>query len=381
MNQSKKPLPPLVQELIKIRIFIKFIKIALPAELKVIRDGTRSGDYNRIVMKKDRRSFLRTLATITGGMMISTNDIQGSFAAPKDRLGDLLPLRKLGKTGEQVTMLGVGGAHIGRADEKTAQAILEAALEGGVRFFDNAESYNSGVAEQKYGKYLVPKYRDVAFIMTKSTARNGKLAQQHLEDSLRRMKTDYVDLWQIHAVSSPADVDARIENGVLEVARKAKESGKARYIGFTGHADFHAHQRMLERTDILETCQMPVNCFDSTYKSFINNVLPTLVDRNMGILAMKTLSNGGFFGGTRHFTGGDNPKLVPDILSLQEALHFVWSLPVSVLITGPDHVEMMREKIGLAKSFKQMREEDRLALIDKVADAGYNGKLVEFYKA
>ncbi len=381
MNQSKKPLPPLVQELIKIRIFIKFIKIALPAELKVIRDGTRSGDYNRIVMKKDRRSFLRTLATITGGMMISTNDIQGSFAAPRDRLGDLLPLRKLGKTGEQVTMLGVGGAHIGRADEKTAQAILEAALEGGVRFFDNAESYNSGVAEQKYGKYLVPKYRDVAFIMTKSTARNGKLAQQHLEDSLRRMKTDYVDLWQIHAVSSPADVDARIENGVLEVARKAKESGKARYIGFTGHADFHAHQRMLERTDILETCQMPVNCFDPTYKSFINNVLPTLVDRNMGILAMKTLSNGGFFGGTRHFTGGDNPKLVPDILSLQEALHFVWSLPVSVLITGPDHVEMMREKIGLAKSFKQMREEDRLALIDKVADAGYNGKLVEFYKA
>ncbi len=331
-------------------------------------------------MKSDRRSFLKTLAAMTAGMIVSCNEAQGNTNGLRDRLGDLLPLRTLGKTGEKVTMLGVGGAHIGKSDEKTAQAILEAALEGGVRFFDNAESYNSGGAEVKYGKYLVPKYRDIAFIMTKSTARNGKLAQQHLEDSLRRMKTDYVDLWQIHAVTSPSDVDGRIENGVLEVARKAKESGKARFIGFTGHSDFNAHQRMLERTEILETCQMPINCFDPSYKSFIKNVMPTLLERNMGILAMKTLSNGGFFGGTRHFHGGDNPKLVPNVVSIQEALHFVWSLPVSVLITGPDHADMMREKIALAKSFKQMEEEDRLALVDRVANAGYDGNLVEFYK-
>ncbi|NND34585.1 MAG: aldo/keto reductase [Saprospiraceae bacterium] len=329
---------------------------------------------------RNRRSFLKTLATATTGLMVVTTDIHGLPINNQDRLGDLLPLRKLGKTGVDVTMLGVGGAHIGKSDEKTAQAILEAALEGGVRFFDNAESYNKGGAEEKYGKYLVPKYRDVAFIMTKSTAKDGKLAQQHLEDSLRRMKTDYVDLWQIHAVTSPKDVDDRIANGVLEVARKAKESGKARFIGFTGHSDFHAHQRMLERTDILETCQMPINCFDPSYKSFINNVLPTLVDRNMGILAMKSLSNGGFFGGTRHFNGGDNPKLVPEILTVEEALHFVWSLPVSVLITGPDHAQMMKDKITVAKNFKQMQEDDRLALLDRVSKAGYDGKLVEFYK-
>ena len=329
----------------------------------------------------DRRSFLKTLAAMTAGMMVSCNDIQGNTDTTSDRLGDLLPLRTLGKTGEKVTMLGVGGAHIGKSDDKTAQAILEAALEGGVRFFDNAESYNSGGAEIKFGKYLVPKYRDISFIMTKSTARTGELAQQHLEDSLRRMNTDYVDLWQIHSLTSPEDVDNRIADGVLEVARKAKEIGKARFIGFTGHTDFHAHQRMLERTDILETCQMPINCFDPSYKSFINNVMPILVERNMGILAMKTLSNGGFFGGARHFHGGDNPKLVPNVVSIQEALHFVWSLPVSVLITGPDHADMMREKIGLAKSFKQMSEDDRLALIDRVGDAGYDGSLVEFYKA
>ncbi len=331
-------------------------------------------------MKKDRRSFLRILAGMTAGIILTIQDGKGTSLIQRDRLGELLPLRKLGKTGQQVTMLGVGGAHIGKSNDKTAQAILETALEGGVRFFDNAESYNSGGAEQKYGKFLVPKYRDLVFIMTKSTARNGKLAQQHLEDSLRRLKTDYIDLWQIHAVTSPADVDNRIDNGVLEVAIKAKESGKARFIGFTGHSDFNAHQRMLERTDILETCQMPINCFDPSYKSFINNVMPILVDRDMGILAMKTLSNGGFFGGTRHFYGGDKPKLVPNIVTVQEALHFVWSLPISVLITGPDHAEMIQEKIELAKSFVQMSEEDRLALIDRVGNAGYEGKLVEFYK-
>lgn len=332
-------------------------------------------------MIKDRRSFLKTLAAMTAGIIVANPEVNGSPVGRQDRLGELLPMRKLGKTGEEVTMLGIGGAHVGKSNERTAQEILEAALEGGVRFFDNAESYNSGGAEEKYGKYLTPKYRDIAFIMTKSTGKTGEIAQQHLEDSLRRMKTDYVDLWQIHAVSSPEDVDNRITEGVLEVARKAKESGKARFIGFTGHANFNAHLRMLERTDILETCQMPINCFDPTYKSFINNVLPVLVERNMGILAMKTLSNGGFFGGTRHFHGGDNPKIVPDVVSLQEALHFVWSLPVSVLITGPEHADMVREKIALAKSFKQMTDDDRIALIERVDHAGYDGKLVEFYKA
>lgn len=328
----------------------------------------------------DRRAFLKTLAAGTASMMMPYEDISGMPQAPSDRLGELLPLRALGKTGEQVTMLGIGGAHVGKSSDKLAQALIEAALEGGIRFFDNAESYNSGGAESKYGKYLVPKYRDVAFIMTKTTARDGKTAQAHLEDSLRRMKADYVDLWQIHAITSPNDVDGRIRDGVLEVVRKAKESGKARYIGFTGHSDFHAHQRMLERTSLLETCQMPINCFDPNYKSFINNVMPTLVERKMGIIAMKTLGNGGFFGGTRHFSGGDNPRIVPKVATIQEALHFVWSLPVSTIVTGPDHVEMLQEKIELAKSFKAMSESDRLALVDRVGNAGFDGNKVEFYK-
>lgn len=328
-----------------------------------------------------RRSFLKTMAAVTAGLMVPLDHTTAASVAHSDRLGGLLPLRKFGNTGSKVTMLGIGGAHVGRSSEKLAQQLIEAALEGGIRFFDNAESYNSGGAETKYGKYLCPKYRDVAFIMTKTTARTGKQAQEHLEASLRRLKTDYVDLWQIHAITSPADVDNRIKEGVLEVVRKAKESGKVKYIGFTGHTDYHAHQRMLEKTDILETCQMPINCFDPNYKSFINNVLPTLVERNMGIIAMKTLSNGGFFGGTRHFHGGDNPRIVPKVATIEEALHFVWSLPVSTIVTGPDHVEMLQEKIDLARSFKQMSEDDRFALVDRVGKAGFDGSKVEFYKA
>ncbi len=329
----------------------------------------------------DRRTFLKSLAALTTGMMVPYDQVKGAFFAPRDRFGEILPLRALGNTGIKVTMLGLGGAHVGKSEEKVSQELIETAMEGGIRFFDNAESYSRGGSEIKYGKYLVPKYRDVAFIMTKSTAKDGKTAQEHLEASLRRMKTDYVDLWQIHSIRSPEDVDSRIEEGVLEVARKAKESGKARFIGFTGHTDFHAHQRMLEKTDILETCQMPINCFDPSYKSFIKNVMPTLVERNMGILAMKTLSNGGFFGGTRHFEGGKNPKIVPEVATIQEALHFVWSLPVSVLITGPDHADMLREKIDLAKSFKKMSEADRTALVERVGSAGFDGTKVEFYKA
>ena len=321
----------------------------------------------------DRRNFLKSLAALTSGIMIVPE-----AKINNDRLGSLLPLRKLGNTGKHVTMLGVGGAHIGRSNEKMAQAIIEKALEGGVRFFDNAETYNGGRAERYFGKFLSPKYRDVAFIMTKTTARDAKTARRHLEESLRNMKTDYLDLFQIHAITSPEDVDNRLVNGVLDVLQEAKEKGMVRHIGFTGHSSFKAHLRMLEQTELLETAQMPVNLFDPNYKSFILNVLPVLAKRNMGVLAMKTLSNGGFFGGTTHFYGGSEPKIVPQFASIQEALHFVWSLPVSVIITGAESPEMLQEKIDLAKSFSGMDEDQRKELSSRVAH--FDGNKVEYYK-
>ncbi len=168
----------------------------------------------------DRRDFLKTMAAMTAA--ISVPSLLHGQSAAQDRLGEILPTRLLGKTGQQVTMLGVGGYHIGWTSERDAQEVIETALEGGVRFFDTAEQYGPGTSEERYGKYLTPQYRDLVFLMTKTLARTAKGAQLHLEDSLRRLNTDYLDLWQMHSLTTPADADERLSNGVLEVLLKAK---------------------------------------------------------------------------------------------------------------------------------------------------------------
>lgn len=330
----------------------------------------------------DRRRFLESLAGLTSGLLLSGTSLAGFEAARRDRLGDLLPQRKLGNTGEAVTMLGVGGWHIGRMNERDAQATIEAALEGGVRFFDSAESYQGGTSERYLGKFLTPDYRDLVYLMTKTGARDAETARSHLNGSLKRLNTDYLDLWQIHGIGSPGDVDTRLDQGVLDVARQAQKDGKVRHIGFTGHRHPSAHLRMLERTegtDVFATCQMPINIADPSYNSFIEQVLPNVVDRGIGQLAMKTLANGGFFGGSAHGQHGDDPRVVPDRASIREALHFAWSLPISVLITGPDNVDQMKEKIELARAFTGMDESERQDLIDRAADIA--GTQTEFYKA
>ncbi|MCZ6678003.1 MAG: aldo/keto reductase [Candidatus Poribacteria bacterium] len=329
----------------------------------------------------NQRPFLKSLTDLTANVLVGA-DTNGSVREQsRDRLGELLPTRLLGRTGEAVTMLGVGGWHIGRmSEEREAQATIEAALEGGVRFFDTAEAYQNGGSESRLGRLLTPKYRDVVFLMTKTTAVDAAGAKRHLDDSLRRLNTDYLDLWQVHAVSNPEDVDERIQNGVLEVVSEAKASGKTRYIGFTGHSSPLAHRRMLERTDIFDTCQMPVNLADPSYASFIKGVMPILVERNIGVLAMKTLANGGFFGGSEQGEHGDKPRVVPNRVSVGEAVHFAWSLPIRVLITGADSPAGIKEKISLARSYVQMAEAQYEPLMDKVADLAAEGG-VEFYKA
>ncbi len=328
----------------------------------------------------ERRSLLKWLGGLTAGILLATQaNAEDQDGEKSDRLGQLLPLRTLGRTGEAVTMLGLGGWHIGAMSEKNAQATIEIALQEGVRFFDTAESYQSGGSEARLGKLLTPQYRDVVYLMTKSTARNADATRRHLEDSLRRLNTDYLDLWQVHAVNNPQDVDGRITNGVFEVMMEAKQSGKVRHLGFTGHTQPDAHLRVLEKSDIFDVCQMPVNVADPNYSSFIKQVMPKLVEQNIGVLAMKSLANGGFFGGSSHGQHGNRPKIVPNRISIAEAINFTWSLPVSVLITGADNPQQMQEKIALAKSFVAMEDSQRQALIDKVADLA--GRQVEFYKA
>lgn len=328
-----------------------------------------------------RRDFLKELALLTGSLMLPV----GSLAGPKkDKWGETLPLRTLGKTGEKVTMLGLGGYHVGWTTEKDAREVIESALAGGIRFFGTAESYDDGGSEIRYGKYLVPKYRDDVFIMSKSTAVDGITAKKHLEGTLKRLKCDYLDLWQVHSLQTPEDVDNRIKNEVLEVFKKAKSEGKVKHIGFTGHQNPLAHKHMLDKTadnDIFETIQMPVNVIDSSFHSFIKNVLPFAIERNFGILAMKTLSDGRFFKEKKmlnEIPWKSEDPLIPNVISVKEALYFVWSLPVSVLITGAENKELIREKIELASNFIRLSENDRNELITRVfSKAGNN---IEYYK-
>ncbi len=328
-----------------------------------------------------RRDTLKELALLTGSLMLPRTSFIND---QKDKWGKILPLRSLGKTGKQVTMLGVGGYHIGWTTERDAQEVIEKAIEGGIRFFDTAESYGPGTSEERYGKYLVPKYRDEVFIMSKTTAKNGTTAKEHLEATLTRLDCDYLDLWQVHSLKTPEDVDQRIENDVLAVFEKAKNEGKVKHIGFTGHQNPFAHARMLEKTidnDLFETVQMPINVIDSHYHSFIKEVLPMALDRNLGILAMKTLSDGRFFGKKvvlDKTPWESNDPLIPNYLSVKEALYFVWSLPVSVLITGAENKDLLQEKIDLANNFTALSEKDRVELMTRVFEMA--GNKIEYYK-
>lgn len=334
-------------------------------------------------MDNQRREFLKVLTAVTSSLMLPFNSL-GFSAKNADKWGMLLPLRTLGKTGVSTTMLGLGGYHIGWTTEKDAQKVIEKAIEGGVRFFDTAESYHNGRSETRYGDYLVPKYRDEVFIMTKSTASTGEKALQHLEGSLKRLKCDYVDLWQVHALSTPGDVENRIKNEVIEVFEKAKAQGKVKHIGFTGHQNPDAHKKMLELTsknEPFETVQMPINVIDKHYYSFIEQVMPGALERNLGILAMKTLSDGRFFAEKKRLDKiewtSENP-VVPNYLSIKEALYYVWSLPVSVLITGAEKTEFIEDKIELANSFVKLTEAERIAILEKTT--GVNNAKVEYYK-
>ena len=335
---------------------------------------------------KSRREFIESLLVWTSALMIPLKKCADGMTFGQDKWGEILPLRKLGSTGEQVTMLGVGGYHVGWTSEKNAQAVIEKAMQKGIRFFDSAYSYGDGTSERRYGKYLVPKYREEVFIMSKSTAKTSKTAQQELEESLRRMNVEVLDLWQIHSLQTPEDVDTRIENGVLDVVENALKEGKIRYAGFTGHANPYAHLRMLEQagdSGLFSTAQMPVNLVDAASEhSFVEKVVPQVLEKQIALLAMKTLADGRFFGkkvvNDKEIWNTDKP-VVPNQVTLENALHFAWSLPISVLITGAENEELLEEKIELALAFSEQSEAKRKSLVAGLMEVAKAGK-VEYYK-
>jgi aryl-alcohol dehydrogenase-like predicted oxidoreductase len=355
-------------------------------EVKMKLEKVTDIDFHTNITRKD---FLTMMAGLTAalmlpGVLLNSEKIFATGSVSTDRLGKLLPLRRLGTSGPAITSLGAGGAHIADASEKDASAIIEKSLEEGIRFFDTAPFYGGGRSEERYGKYLTPKYRDVSFIMTKTMSRSKDGALKDLDRSLSRMKTDYVDLWQMHSLESPSDSENRIKNGVLDAFLEAKRKGKVRYIGFTGHSSYKAHIKMLELIKKegvkMNSAQMPINPADPHYESFVTNVVPQCVNAGIGVLAMKTLANGRFFGGNSGWrrTNVNVKPIVPNILSVEEVLGFVWSLPVTTLVSGLGNLKHVAQNASIARKTWKMNEAQLQKKIDAVKTLA--GRDLEFYK-
>ena len=280
-----------------------------------------------------------------------------------------MPLKRFGKTDVQISALGLGGHHLGAAkDEQTAVAIVHAALDGGITFFDNCWEYNRGKSEDWLGKGLKGR-RDNAFLMTKvcTHGRDASLATQMLEQSLRRLQTDHLDLWQIHGVSFQNDPELFIRpGGAAEALLKAKKDGKVRFVGFTGHKDPEIHLAMLNTGFPFDSVQMPLNPFDANFFSFEQRVLPALTQRGIAPLAMKPISGHGEPIQMGAFTAG-------------ELLCYSMSLPVATTITGVSEMEILQQNLKIAHEFKPLNAAQMQALRDRAKPYAGDGRF-ELYK-
>jgi len=335
---------------------------------------------------KNRRDFIKTSAVLSVFGMLH----QWASAIPlADTHGNVLPQRRLLRNGEKVTAFGLGGWHVGDAGSPAiSEKMVEMSMDRGVRFYDTARVYQNGGSEELLGQFLVPKYRDQVFLMTKSHAKTGEDAKKHLELSLKALKTDQVDLWQIHTIVSPQDVDQRIENGVLDVFLEAKAKGKARYIGFTGHTSPKTMLYFLKRLEELglelDTCQMPLNVLDPSFESFQKNVLPVLLEKEYGVIAMKTMSGGSMMGERIDTTPKEiTTDMIPDMVketgvTPAELHQYVYALPVSTLVSGADSLEQLDHNIGVLENLKKLSESEMQRLIEITKP--YAGLIVENYK-
>jgi predicted aldo/keto reductase-like oxidoreductase len=282
-----------------------------------------------------------------------------------------VPRRTLGRTGEKISIVGLGGYHIGhQSDEQESIRIIRTALDNGINFLDNCWDYNGGESEVRMGKALRDGYRQRAFVMTKIDGRTKKAAAQQLEESLRRLQTDHIDLLQFHEIIRMEDPDRVFAaGGGMEAVVAAREAGKVRYIGFTGHKSPDIHLKMLQTADAhqfhFDAVQMPLNVMDAHYNSFGKKVLPVLVKKEIGVLAMKPM--------------GAGIILRSETVEPMECLHYAMSLPTSVVITGCDSVALVEQAVTAAKTFKPMSETQIAALLAKTKDAAQNGEF-EGYK-
>jgi predicted aldo/keto reductase-like oxidoreductase len=283
-----------------------------------------------------------------------------------------MELRQLGKTGEYLSIACLGGWHIGPGaieDESAAIRLTHEAIDIGINFFDNAWDYHDGGSEERMGKALAEGgRRQKVFLMTKNCERDYEGSMRCLEDSLRRLKTDYLDLWQFHEINFDNDPDWIFTKGGIEAAIKAKEQGKVRFIGFTGHKDPRLHLDMLSRPFEWDACQMPINVMDAHYRSFARQVVLVCRERGIGVIGMKALGGG-------YPTGAILDKTD---LTASECYRFALSQGVDSLVMGMINREQLEENTALARPYIPMGQEERNALLARVKDVATDGRCEKF---
>jgi aryl-alcohol dehydrogenase-like predicted oxidoreductase len=306
-----------------------------------------------------RRDFLKAAGTALAG---------GAAAAQEGAKGGL-PRRPFGKTGVAVSILGMGGHHLGEPkDVEEVIRLVHAAIDGGITFFDNCWEYYNGRTENWLGRALEGK-RDQVFLMTKvcTHGRGADLARKMLDESLRRLRTDHLDLWQIHGVSFDNDPElAYAKGGVLEALDEAKKAGKVRFVGFTGHKDPDIHLKMIQMGYPFDAVQMPLNCCDGTFRSFEKVVLPEAAKRGLAVLGMKSL-------------GGTASMVKKGLVKAEEALRYAMSLPVTTTIAGIDSMQVLEQNLKIARDFKPYSAEELEALRQRCAKEAADGRH-ELYK-
>lgn len=278
-----------------------------------------------------------------------------------------IPTRLLGRTGVRTSVIGLGGWHLGfkYQDDELSIRIIRTAIDNGINFMDNCWDYNEGASELRMGKALRDGYRDRAFLMTKIDGRTKKEASKQLDESLRRLQTDHIDLVQHHEILRYEDPHRIFdEEGANVALMEARDAGKISFIGFTGHKDPRIHLYMLEvaRENGFEfdTVQMPLNVMDAHYRSFEKTVLPELVKHNIGVLAMKTLANGTI--------------LESNTVTAIECLHYAMNLPTCVVITGCESMEDLEQALTAARTFKPLTDDEVRSLLSKTAEAASRGE-------
>ncbi len=285
---------------------------------------------------------------------------------------DEIPYRTLGRTGERVSAIGLGGFHIGMANlpESESIRIIRAAIDRGINFLDNSWDYNDGRSEIRMGKALRDGYRERVFLMTKVDGQMRRAAAEQIEECLRRLQTDVIDLLQFHEIIRMEDPERIFgEGGALEAVLHAKDAGAVRYIGFTGHKSPAIHLKMLETSKDhgfrFDAVQMPLNLMDAHFDSFEKRVLPVLVREKIGILGMKPI--------------GDKMILESDTVSPVDCLRYALNLPTDVVITGCDSMDILEQALETARTFRPMRREEVETLLAKTAVAARTGRF-ERYK-